>query len=748
MNQTSNSNPLLLQYRRWRLHVVLAHGLYALALVILALPILSWFATVSWSGTILLLAALVIFAGFGYGAWRTIQNTGLRQHAEHLNRTMPELCESAELLLGEPESMQTLQRLQLKRIQRSLKLAGKLPFLPRAAVHRGAALLFAATVVSYTFISLHTWYRQVEVRQSHLQAGADFSKDYPGRPGIEIMHHEVEIVPPAYTRRSARTEEGLHIQAEEGARISWRLTMSQPVTGLAMVFNNQDTLAMEERQNHVYSADYTAASSGFYHFISLQLPGWNSKLYKIETMRDHPPDITILAPQQRTELTIADPHQVSLEVKATDDYGIHAAQIIATVGKGSGEGIKFREDTLQFDQRSDSETATFFTHSLHLNELKMAAGDELYFYVEISDNRRPAPQITRSETRFITIADTTEAIMASSSGIGIDLVPDYFRSQRQIIIDTIKLIKDKPTLSNRAFKERTNALGHDQKILRLRYGQFLGEEFESGIETGDSHSHEDGDFPEEFSADLAESGDTRFDIFDQNGQLVGADALTDPALAELVHNHDSGEATTLFSQSIRSQLKAALGHMWDAELHLRLARPEKALPFEYLALKLLKNVQQASRVYVKRIGFEPAPLRPDEKRLTAELDDIKSSSQQRSPIPQEKQQLLHNAVEILQRRGTSSAPFNPADVKILEKVRSILSRRAMTDPGGFLQGLQHLTDILDAKTIPDPPCPSCLSNVQATLLKLLPAPDAAPNSTQRGTSTLGLLYLQKLQGVK
>ena len=60
-------------------------------------------------------------------------------------------------------------------------------------------------------------------------------------------------------------------------------------------------------------------------------------------------------------------------------------------------------------------------------------------------------------------------------------MPEYFRSQRQIIIDSEKLLREKKCIAKETFNARSNSLAYDQKVLRLRYGEFLGEEFESGI---------------------------------------------------------------------------------------------------------------------------------------------------------------------------------------------------------------------------------------------------------------------------
>jgi hypothetical protein len=99
----------------------------------------------------------------------------------------------------------------------------------------------------------------------------------------------------------------------------------------------------------------------------------------------------------------------------------------------------------------------------------------------------------------------------------------------------------------------------------------------------------------------------------------------DDPLATFAHNHDDGEVATFFVQSVRAKLKAALTVMWDAELHLRLFDPEKSLPYQYTALKLLKEISNDSRIYVHRTGFDPPPLK-EEKRLTADLSEVQTST--------------------------------------------------------------------------------------------------------------------------
>ena len=65
-------------------------------------------------------------------------------------------------------------------------------------------------------------------------------------------------------------------------------------------------------------------------------------------------------------------------------------------------------------------------------------------------------------------------------------------------------------------------------------------------------------------------------------------------LEEYLHNHDDPEESTLFTQSLKSKLRQALNQMWDAELHLRLYTPDKSLPFQYKAQKLIQEIKNSA----------------------------------------------------------------------------------------------------------------------------------------------------------
>jgi hypothetical protein len=433
--------------------------------------------------------------------------------------------------------------------------------------------------------------------------------------------------------------------------------------------------------------------------------------------------------------------QVQVSVKLTDDYGIQGAYLVATVSRGSGESVKFREEKLSFNQHIAGKKEAVLNKLLSFNSLKMEPGDELYFYTEAWDGARP-PQKTRSDTYFVQWEDTASLKLSVMAGLSLDNMPAYFRSQRQIIIDTEKLIKEAKGLSKEAFQERSNNLGVDQKVLRLRYGQFLGEEFEANTGSGpqgkETHEHEEGEEHEheEETPNLEDLHKHE----EAGNPVVFGDA--GDMLKGYSHRHDPEEAATLFDDALKAQLKAALAQMWEAELRLRTLRPQEALPFEYKALELIKSIQQKSRVYVERVGFEPPPLKPAEKRLTGELDEVTNPI--RNLEARSDKQLypaLRKAVTVLEKiKHQQAIQLSPDEIRLLEEAGRELGTLILGQPGipvALLNTLQKIT----AGQYPDS---RAVAQLQERIIKLLPRENTKPGSGLRHTEPELDIFVKEL----
>src|SRR5438094_1451102 len=101
---------------------------------------------------------------------------------------------------------------------------------------------------------------------------------------------------------------------------------------------------------------------------------------------------------------------------------------------------------------------------LDLAALRMDPGDELYFYIQAQDNHN---QQSRTDVYIVSLQDTAQLLSMDGLLSGVNVKPEFFRSERQIIMDSEKLLRDRDSISKETFNTRSNELGNDQKLLRL-----------------------------------------------------------------------------------------------------------------------------------------------------------------------------------------------------------------------------------------------------------------------------------------
>lgn len=547
----------------------------------------------------------------------------------------------------------------------------------------------------------------------------------------QITAMQIEVNPPAYTKQVSFFAKDMAVEVPEGSVIKWKCQLSAAAGMLQVILNGKDTVEVKGLPEATYNWQVKLQNSLFYQIRYGKGESWyTSPVYTLIAIDDTPPQITVQSPAPYTFVLFGQQPQVQVSVKVADDYGIQGAQMVATVSRGSGESVKFREEKLPFTQPIAGRKEVTLSKLIDFNSLNMEPGDELYFYTEAWDRALP-PQKTRSDTYFVQWEDTTSQKLSVMAGLSLDNMPAYFRSQRQIIIDTEKLIKERNTLSEEDFKKRSNNLGVDQKILRLRYGQFLGEEFEAntggGPQDKENHEHEEGeedDHEEEEKATHLEDAHNHEEsrsptVFGETGDMLNGYA----------HRHDAEEAATLFDDALKTQLKAALAQMWESELRLRTLRPKEALPFEYKALELIKSIQQKSRVYVERVGFEPPPLKPAEKRLTGELNEVLNPS--RNLDTQSEKRLypaIRRAIPVLEKmKQGRSIPLSPADSRTLQEAGTELGNLILEQPGIPVRILNTIHEIIAGKN----PDLETIARLQERLIRLLPKENTKPGPGQK-----------------
>jgi len=577
-----------------------------------------------------------------------------------LDQTYPQLEESSSLVLKNYENLNILERLQAEKIENEMQ-----------------NILTPALI--YIRLKLSAIFLIISVLVSALIVNTDFSTSTNSRSGIEkdvaplipdiilpeISSIRLKVIPPSYTNRNTRVQQQFSATVEDGAMLEWVIETSRPVSKLNFIFNDKETykLRSQNKAGTKWTFSKTINKPGFYQ---VELDGKLSDLYKLETIKDEPATIRITSPKQYSTIDFGEPQRTNLQVQINDDYGINDSYISATISSGQGESVKFKEQVIRFSESINGKQEYKLQKTIDLRTLGMVPGDELYFYINATDSRK---QQSRSDVYIVTIQDTAKLMSMDGMLGGINLVPEYFRSQRQIIIDTEKILKEKNSISEEEFKNRSNNLGIDQKLLRLRYGKFLGEETDEEI----GEEHDEHTAAEESAA------------FGDAEKIMDAYA----------HKHDIAEDATFFEPELKAQLKATLTEMWKSELRLRTYKPEEALPFEYKALRLLKDLQQKSRAYVSKTAIKTPAIKA-EKRLTAELDKIIQPSAERSLSKNDEQNSLKKSTSIIAKLKAGEK-LNPSDLIILQEANRKLATKASAEPASYLKALGIMRKILSTK---------------------------------------------------
>ncbi|WP_158796690.1 DUF4175 family protein [Pedobacter sp. L105] len=582
----------------------------------------------------------------------------------------PEVEESSGLLLKPAETLSFLEQLQLQKVNRVLPLQ-KQPAGPLQQMKVPLIFLLAGAAISFFVFKLpHTYFSPAPETALTINTGTKVKEVIP----LQISSFKVEITPPSYTGKPTRTQKQFTILAETGSSVKWEIHTSQPLGKLSLLLNDNESLSLKPL--NAEKTSWTLAKvmliPGFYQVV---LDGKKSDFYQIEIISDQPVAIKITRPAQHSTIDVGQPQQLNLGVLLNDDYGISDAYLSATMASGKGEAVSFKEKKIAFNIAFNHQKQVKLDKLIPLKELGMKPGDELYFYVNATDNHG---QQSRSDMYILSIQDTTELMSLTGIDNGVNLVPEYFRSERQLIMDTEKLLKEKSTLTETEFKNRSNDLGIDQKMLRLRYGKFLGEETEANI--GGGHEDPKSEFAEHGHDDHAE------------GAKFGDMQST---MEQYAHKHDNAEDATFFEPQLKAQLKATLTEMWKAELQLRTYFPQEALPFEYKALRLLKDLQQKSRAYVAKTTFKTSPLKM-EKRLTGELTDIKIITTKSDFSGDGNSQVkMEQAIGLLERMKDGQSR-TPAEMSLLLAGEKQLMDGAAIAPGAYLPGLKAIKKIIGA----------------------------------------------------
>ncbi|MFG3450067.1 hypothetical protein ACGFZ3_15970 [Stenotrophomonas sp. NPDC047960] len=678
-------------------------------------------------GSVVLLATLMVVAGTAtWRARRLDRHWLVRQLDTHAIAQ-----DSADLLFADAAALNPLQQRQQARITAALQAAP--PDLRAAWPTRWLAVSWCGGML-------------VAVLAAGWPAPGAPLPALPGRatPAASaaqppsLQSSRLQIQAPAYTGEALRTQTALDAKVVHGSALDWSLRFSAQPTLAALQLHDGTRIALR-REGEAWVAQWKAAKPTLYRLVTepaLTAP----RLYRLDVVPDRPPSVRVIAPDRTLVLATPGQRQWTLQFEASDDFGVAAsAELHLTLAQGSGENITFREQRIALTGTGPA-TQRRFARTLDLATLGAGPGNDVIAQLQVRDNRTPTAQTAQSTSLILRLPSEEQVLGTDLEGMVKKTLPAYFRSQRQIIIDAEALIKLRRQLPAEEFVKRSDAIGVDQRILRLRYGQFLGEESEGGAKpppTSDSLPTSDAPAADHDEDHAHDSASTQGGHEDHDHDHGAAQAGTAPVfgaatdvLSEYGHTHDHAEAATLLDPQTRAILKAALDQMWSSEGELRQGRPERALPFAYKALGFIKQVQQAERIYLARVGPELPPI-DESRRMTGDRTDLGSRTFTITPVDTPDPAIVAVWQQLADTRTTPD----------LDAVSQWLGRHQsrLSDPLSLAAAVEELRLA--------PGCAPCRTTLRAQLWRALQRP--LPQLERRSApDPMAQRYLDALEGTR
>lgn len=661
--------------------------------VVLALAVmgLRWFQVTG--------AVVVLAIGAAVLTWIAIRRT--RRFDQNwltatLDARVPSLEDSSELLFRPAEGLAGLQR---ARLERRLAGASTIDLRPDWS-RRWIAISAGASAV--VILAALLW-----PTTSGAILGPDEAETAspPGAPRVTTA--KLRITPPAYTGQRPFEQSGLDVRAPEGSRVEWTVGFRPQPETAGLSFPGEASLPLR-RDGNRWLAGRVFERSALYRIEGAGLA--RQRLHRLEMVPDAAPVVRVVTPDSALTLIVPGQTRWAPVFEVRDDYGVEATgQLRITVTKGEGENITTTVRTQPLSGQGPARLKRFAA-SLDLAREGLAQGGDMIVQLVVSDNRAPRHQTVEGPS-VILRWPANIGLADGLDGMAKQVMPVYFRSQRQIIIDAEALIAQRGKITPDAFLDRSNGLGADQAQLRLRYGQFMGEQAEGAphldLPTSDAPA-----LPIDDGASAPTKPEPEHHADDDgHDHGHGAVDLNDmkSVVAEFGHAHDTGDAATLFDPGTRSTLAQALDAMWDSERALRQGKPKDALPHAYKALNLLKTAQQAGRIFLARAPPKLPPIDLS-RRMTGKREGIAPG--RLAPVARDPADTP--AVEVW--RALGERPGAPLKLDALARWVNANGKR-LADPLALSAAIDTVRN--------EPQCQDCRAKLRALLWTALERPPAA-----------------------
>lgn len=288
-------------------------------------------------------------------------------------------------------------------------------------------------------------------------------------PRPTVARIDLHYTFPAQTGRAPeQVENSGDISAVRGTSVEVQITPSVPVSGGRLVLNGEQAIELQAVDGTL-RATIPVQENGYYH---VELPAGErlapaSPEYAIATWEDRLPNVALLQPGRDRPATRIE--EVGFAVRADDDVGLGALELVLSVNGAADEVIPLKHDAAPATELTG-------THTLYLEERALEPGDLIAYYVRARDTATaddPARQVA-TDMFFIDVRPFEQHFRRAPGGGGGGGMgggqqeAQLAAQQRDLVVALFKTSRDRDSLTDDTYRERLATLAEIQARIRER----------------------------------------------------------------------------------------------------------------------------------------------------------------------------------------------------------------------------------------------------------------------------------------
>ena len=246
-----------------------------------------------------------------------------------------------------------------------------------------------------------------------------------------VKTFQLQLNYPEYTQLPSKVlEENIgDVDVIYGTEIVFSGESNKSLKEAHLIFEESDLVELQVDDGTLMKGSFIAQQAGTYHIQIQDINGLTNSdplTHTLNVFNDEPPQVGIVEPG--IDLVLDNDMLVKLKVEATDDYGLHALQLVYRIQKENADDIPI---TLkQIPSTTKPQTSIFLSYSWDVDPVGLFPGEVISYYVQALDiDNVSGPNIGKSRTytlRFPTLGELYEELAAEQEveQIGLDELYD------------------------------------------------------------------------------------------------------------------------------------------------------------------------------------------------------------------------------------------------------------------------------------------------------------------------------------